>query len=63
MQTASSVRPQHDKPLTVTVEETLEFAHACSGAELSKTEEQQFVLGFDEDNKAAVAAARALRKT
>ncbi|KAG4038809.1 ABC transporter G family member 36 [Phytophthora cactorum] len=42
--------------------QTLEFAHACSGAELSKTEEQQFVLGFDEDNKAAVAAARALRK-
>ncbi|KAG2885028.1 Pleiotropic drug resistance protein 1 [Phytophthora cactorum] len=55
--------PQHDKHLpTLSVKETLEFAHACSGAELSKTDEQQLVLGSDEENKAAVAAARALRK-
>ncbi|KAG3061857.1 hypothetical protein PI125_g24633 [Phytophthora idaei] len=55
--------PQHDKHLpTLSVKETLEFAHACSGAELSKTDKQQLVLGSDEENKAAVAAARALRK-
>ncbi|EEY55297.1 ATP-binding Cassette (ABC) Superfamily [Phytophthora infestans T30-4] len=53
----------HDNHLpTLSVKETLGFAHACSGAELSKTDEQQFVLGSDEENKAAVDAARALRK-
>ncbi|ETL35681.1 hypothetical protein L916_12225 [Phytophthora nicotianae] len=55
--------PQHDKHLpNLTVKEALEFAHACSGAELSKTDEQQLVNGSDEENKAAMAAARALRK-
>ncbi|KAG7389174.1 hypothetical protein PHYPSEUDO_010976 [Phytophthora pseudosyringae] len=56
--------PQHDKHLpTLTVKETLAFAHACSGgADLSKTDEQQLVLGTDEENNAALTAARALRK-
>ncbi|POM59166.1 hypothetical protein PHPALM_32148, partial [Phytophthora palmivora] len=55
--------PQYDRHLpTLTVNETLEFAHACSGAELSKADEQQLTLGSDEENKSALAAARALRK-
>ncbi|KAK1937026.1 Pleiotropic drug resistance protein 1 [Phytophthora citrophthora] len=55
--------PQHDKHLArLSVKETLKFAHACNGLELSKTEEKQLVFGSEEENKVALEAARALRK-
>uniref|UniRef100_H3H1R1 ABC transporter domain-containing protein n=1 Tax=Phytophthora ramorum TaxID=164328 RepID=H3H1R1_PHYRM len=55
--------PQHDKHLpTFSVKETLEFAHACGGGELSKRDAQQLVLGTDEDNEAALLTARALHR-
>ncbi|GMF58431.1 unnamed protein product [Phytophthora fragariaefolia] len=55
--------PQHDNHLpTLTTRETLQFAHECSGGELSKRDERLLVHGSDEENRAAVTAARALRK-
>lgn len=54
--------PQHDRHLArLSVKETLEFAHACKGQELSKPEENQLVFGSEEDNKVALEAARAFR--
>ncbi|GMF30047.1 unnamed protein product [Phytophthora lilii] len=54
---------QRDKhyPL-LTVKETLEFAHACCGGGLSKRDEQHFMNGTPEENKAALDAARAMFK-
>jgi ABC-type multidrug transport system ATPase subunit len=54
---------QRDKHFpTLTVKETLEFAHECCGGELSKRAEQHFVYGGPEENKAALEAVRALFK-
>ncbi|KUF90351.1 hypothetical protein AM588_10002633 [Phytophthora nicotianae] len=53
--------PQNDKHLpTLTVKETLEFAHACNGGGLSKRDQKNFVHGTHEENQAALAAARAM---
>ncbi|KAG1706776.1 hypothetical protein DVH05_028704 [Phytophthora capsici] len=46
----------------LTVKETLEFAHACSGGGLSKRDEQHFTNGTPEENLAALEAARAMYK-
>eukprot|EP00644_Phytophthora_capsici_P014687 jgi/Phyca11/11692/fgenesh1_pm.PHYCAscaffold_78_\ len=46
----------------LTVKETLEFAHACSGGGLSKRDEQHFTNGTPEENLAALEAARAMFK-
>ncbi|GMF13032.1 unnamed protein product [Phytophthora lilii] len=55
--------PQQDNHLpTLNVKETLEFAHACSGSELSTADKEQLVLGSDGENIAAYTAAQALRK-
>ncbi|RLN52010.1 hypothetical protein BBJ29_009265 [Phytophthora kernoviae] len=54
---------QRDKHFpTLTVKETLEFAHTCCGGELSKRAESHFVNGTPEENEAALEAARALYK-
>ncbi|TMW67526.1 hypothetical protein Poli38472_011146 [Pythium oligandrum] len=47
---------------TLSVKETLEFAHECCGGELSEREEQLFNQGSPEENQAALDAARALYK-
>ncbi|TMW67508.1 hypothetical protein Poli38472_011128 [Pythium oligandrum] len=47
---------------TLTVKETLEFAHACCGAELTERDERHFTEGTPEENKMALDAARALYK-
>ncbi|TMW67510.1 hypothetical protein Poli38472_011130 [Pythium oligandrum] len=47
---------------TLSVKETLEFAHECCGGELSEREEQRFNQGTPEENQAALEAARALYK-
>ncbi|TMW67511.1 hypothetical protein Poli38472_011131 [Pythium oligandrum] len=47
---------------TLSVKETLEFAHECCGGELSEREEQRFNQGTPEENKAALEATRALYK-
>lgn len=44
---------------TLTVKETLEFAHECCGGELSKHAEEVFVQGTPEQNKKALEAAQA----
>uniref|UniRef100_H3H6S7 ABC transporter domain-containing protein n=1 Tax=Phytophthora ramorum TaxID=164328 RepID=H3H6S7_PHYRM len=54
---------QRDKHYSLlSVKETLEFAHACCGGGLSKREEQHFINGTPEENKAALDAARAMFK-
>lgn len=54
---------QRDKHYpTLTVKETLEFAHACCGGELSKRSEDLLKNGTPEENQAAVEAARAMFK-
>uniref|UniRef100_A0AAV1U9R6 ABC transporter domain-containing protein n=1 Tax=Peronospora matthiolae TaxID=2874970 RepID=A0AAV1U9R6_9STRA len=54
---------QRDKHYpSLTVKETLEFAHACCGGGLSERAERHFVNGSPEENKAALEAARALFK-
>ncbi|KAG6582855.1 ATP-binding Cassette (ABC) Superfamily [Phytophthora cinnamomi] len=54
---------QRDKHYpSLTVKETLEFAHACCGGGLSKRDEQHFINGTPEENKAALDAARAMFK-
>ncbi|TMW67503.1 hypothetical protein Poli38472_011123 [Pythium oligandrum] len=45
---------------TLSVKETLEFAHECSGGELTEREERHFNQGTTEENRAALVAARAL---
>ncbi|KAJ0388622.1 hypothetical protein P43SY_011865 [Pythium insidiosum] len=45
---------------TLSVKETLEFAHACCGEELPERAERHFNKGTPEENKAALEAARAL---
>ncbi|TMW67512.1 hypothetical protein Poli38472_011132 [Pythium oligandrum] len=47
---------------TLSVKETLEFAHECCGGELSERAERRFNQGSPEENKAALEAARALYK-
>ncbi|POM58231.1 Pleiotropic drug resistance protein ABC Superfamily, partial [Phytophthora palmivora] len=55
--------PQNDKHLpTLTVKETLEFAHACNGGSLSTRDEKHLVYGSPEENQAALDAARAMYK-
>ncbi|KAE9011306.1 ABC transporter G family member 34 [Phytophthora fragariae] len=55
--------PQTDKHLpTLTVKETLEFAHVCNGGGLSEHDEQHYVHGSPEGNRAALDAARAMYK-
>ncbi|POM58779.1 Pleiotropic drug resistance protein ABC Superfamily [Phytophthora palmivora] len=50
---------QHDKHFpTLTVKETLEFANACTGANLSKREEKLYSHGTDAQNQAAVDVLR-----
>ncbi|RLN43588.1 hypothetical protein BBJ28_00025256, partial [Nothophytophthora sp. Chile5] len=61
-QLVSYVTQQDQHFPTLTVKETLEFAHACSGGGLSKRDEQHFVNGTTEENQAALEAARALFK-
>ncbi|KAG6582857.1 ATP-binding Cassette (ABC) Superfamily [Phytophthora cinnamomi] len=46
----------------LSVKETLEFAHACTGGGLSKRDEQHFINGTPEENMAALDAARAMFK-
>ncbi|KAF1329408.1 Atp-binding protein, partial [Globisporangium splendens] len=54
---------QRDKHFpTLTVKETLEFAHACCGGELSERAESHLANGTPEENKIAIEAARALYK-
>ncbi|KAJ0409273.1 hypothetical protein P43SY_006770 [Pythium insidiosum] len=45
---------------TLTVRETLEFAHTCCGATLSKRAEELLSSGTPEENAAAIKAARAI---
>ncbi|KAI9916685.1 hypothetical protein PsorP6_016796 [Peronosclerospora sorghi] len=47
---------------TLTVKETLEFAHACAGGGLPERDAQFFTNGTPEENKAALDAARAVFK-
>ncbi|RLN91242.1 hypothetical protein BBJ28_00016969 [Nothophytophthora sp. Chile5] len=47
---------------TLTVKETLQFAHECCGGELSEREAQHFVNGSPEENAEALKAAQALFK-
>lgn len=56
--------PQQDKHLaTLTVKETLEFAHACCGGEkLADRDEAHFTNGSEEQIAAAVQVNRALNK-
>ncbi|KAG7399958.1 hypothetical protein PHYBOEH_007478 [Phytophthora boehmeriae] len=55
--------PQRDKHNPeLTVKETLEFAHACCGSEISPQDEARFAHGTSEDNKEAVVAAQAMVK-
>ncbi|POM74405.1 ABC Superfamily [Phytophthora palmivora] len=55
--------PQNDKHLpTLTVKETLEFAHACNGGSLSARDEKHLVHGSPDENQAALDAARAMYK-
>ncbi|POM74141.1 Pleiotropic drug resistance protein ABC Superfamily [Phytophthora palmivora] len=50
---------QHDKHFpTLTVKETLEFANACTGVNLSKREEKLYSHGTDAQNQAAVNVLR-----
>ncbi|KAF1325304.1 Atp-binding protein, partial [Globisporangium splendens] len=52
---------QRDKHYPIlTVKETLEFAHACSGGELTKRGEELLSKGTPEENLAALEAAKAL---
>uniref|UniRef100_H3H2P6 ABC transporter domain-containing protein n=2 Tax=Phytophthora ramorum TaxID=164328 RepID=H3H2P6_PHYRM len=54
---------QHDKHYpTLTVKETLEFAHACSGAGLSKNDERHLVRGPPDENQVAMDPAHAMFK-
>ncbi|KUF91855.1 ATP-binding Cassette (ABC) Superfamily [Phytophthora nicotianae] len=54
---------QRDKHYpSLTVKETLEFAHACCGGGFSERDAQHFVGGTPEENKAALDAARAMFK-
>ncbi|GMF24121.1 unnamed protein product [Phytophthora lilii] len=53
-----SQRDKHYPALSV--KETLEFAHACNGGGLSKSEESHVTNGTDAENKAALEAARAM---
>ncbi|CAI5729553.1 unnamed protein product [Hyaloperonospora brassicae] len=54
---------QRDKHYpSLTVKETLEFAHACCGGGLSERDEQHLINGSPEENKAALEAARAMCK-
>ncbi|OWZ09610.1 hypothetical protein PHMEG_00017659 [Phytophthora megakarya] len=54
---------QRDKHYpSLTVRETLEFAHACSGGGLSERDAQHFARGTPEENSAALEAARAMFK-
>ncbi|KAK1940008.1 ABC transporter G family member 31 [Phytophthora citrophthora] len=51
--------PQHDKHIaTLTVKETLEFAHACSSYE----QDEKLMVGSPEENEAAVKVERAMVK-
>ncbi|GMF22431.1 unnamed protein product [Phytophthora lilii] len=52
---------QHDAHYpTLTVKETLKFAHACNGGGLSQRDERNLVYGTPEENQAALEAARAM---
>ncbi|POM81575.1 ABC Superfamily [Phytophthora palmivora] len=54
---------QRDKHYpSLTVKETLEFAHACCGGGLPVRDEQHFTKGTPEENVAALEAARAMFK-
>ncbi|KAG2994482.1 hypothetical protein PC120_g21981 [Phytophthora cactorum] len=54
---------QRDKHYpSLTVKETLEFAHACCGGGLPARDEQHFAGGTPEENLAALDAARAMFK-
>ncbi|KUF91864.1 UPF0420 protein [Phytophthora nicotianae] len=54
---------QRDKHYpSLTVKETLEFAHACCGGGFSERDAQHFAGGTPEENKAALDAARAMFK-
>ncbi|EEY70640.1 ATP-binding Cassette (ABC) Superfamily [Phytophthora infestans T30-4] len=47
---------------SLSVKETLEFAHICCGGVFSEQDAQHFVMGTPEENKAALDAARAMCK-
>ncbi|TMW67515.1 hypothetical protein Poli38472_011135 [Pythium oligandrum] len=47
---------------TLSVKETLEFAHTCCGGELSERAERYFINGTPEENKLGLDAARAMYK-
>ncbi|EGZ10029.1 hypothetical protein PHYSODRAFT_338734 [Phytophthora sojae] len=54
---------QQDKHFpTLTVKETLEFAHECNDGGLSTRDEEQFVHETSEENAAALEAAKAMYK-
>ncbi|KUF90690.1 Elongation of very long chain fatty acids protein 6 [Phytophthora nicotianae] len=54
---------QRDKHYpSLTVKETLEFAHACCGGGFSERDAQHFVNGTPEENKDALDAARSMSK-
>uniref|UniRef100_H3GDX6 ABC transporter domain-containing protein n=1 Tax=Phytophthora ramorum TaxID=164328 RepID=H3GDX6_PHYRM len=55
--------PQADTHLpTLTVRETLEFAHSCNGVGPSERDEKHLVRGTPEDNQAALDTVRAMFK-
>uniref|UniRef100_H3GLZ4 ABC transporter domain-containing protein n=1 Tax=Phytophthora ramorum TaxID=164328 RepID=H3GLZ4_PHYRM len=52
---------QYDKHVaTLTVKETLEFAHACCGHELSESEAQKIMSGSPAENAAAMEVAKSM---
>ncbi|EGZ21182.1 pleiotropic drug resistance protein ABC superfamily [Phytophthora sojae] len=56
-----SLVDQHDKHFpTLTVKETLEFAHACTDSRLPKHEEKLYSCGTSEQNQAALDVLRAM---
>ncbi|KAF4318225.1 hypothetical protein G195_008532 [Phytophthora kernoviae 00238/432] len=55
--------PQRDKHNPeLTAKETLEFAHACCGKEISRHDEARFVHGSPQENREALEAAQAMVK-
>ncbi|KAG7401123.1 hypothetical protein PHYBOEH_002681 [Phytophthora boehmeriae] len=54
---------QEDKHLpTLSVKETLEFAHACNGGGLLKRDQKELIYGTAEENQAALNAAHDMYK-
>ncbi|ETP25366.1 hypothetical protein F441_01758 [Phytophthora nicotianae CJ01A1] len=61
-QIVSYVSQRDQNHPSLTVKETLQFAHACCGGSLPTRDEQHFINGTPEENNAALDAARAMFK-